>query len=158
MNLFRTWCATLFGYDWVGIPLVYTQACLSTPCLTSVAITCLSGCNCRSSNHIIGLHYCNPIRGRQGGADGEVSALSLSAGRHSRRLHLLLRLSDWPPVPRPRPGVRRPRPRPVRPRLHPAAVLLLLRLAEGAGVDFSYLKRTLNNLDRFYSRLIFLLT
>ncbi|XP_028255711.1 bestrophin-3-like [Parambassis ranga] len=25
MNLFRTWCATLFGYDWVGIPLVYTQ-------------------------------------------------------------------------------------------------------------------------------------
>lgn len=25
MNLFRTWCATLFGYDWVGVPLVYTQ-------------------------------------------------------------------------------------------------------------------------------------
>ncbi|XP_036977636.1 bestrophin-3-like isoform X1 [Acanthopagrus latus] len=25
MNRFRTWCATLFGYDWVGIPLVYTQ-------------------------------------------------------------------------------------------------------------------------------------
>ncbi|KAF3859713.1 hypothetical protein F7725_022112 [Dissostichus mawsoni] len=25
MNVFRTWCATLFGYDWVGIPLVYTQ-------------------------------------------------------------------------------------------------------------------------------------
>ncbi|XP_041637270.1 bestrophin-3-like [Cheilinus undulatus] len=25
MNKFRTWCATLFGYDWVGIPLVYTQ-------------------------------------------------------------------------------------------------------------------------------------
>ncbi|XP_062299522.1 bestrophin-3-like isoform X2 [Scomber scombrus] len=25
MNQFRTWCATLFGYDWVGIPLVYTQ-------------------------------------------------------------------------------------------------------------------------------------
>ncbi|XP_078128765.1 bestrophin-3-like [Sander vitreus] len=25
MNLFRSWCATLFGYDWVGIPLVYTQ-------------------------------------------------------------------------------------------------------------------------------------
>lgn len=27
MNRFRTWCATLFGYDWVGIPLVYTQVC-----------------------------------------------------------------------------------------------------------------------------------
>ncbi|XP_042170296.1 bestrophin-3-like isoform X3 [Oncorhynchus tshawytscha] len=25
MNTFRTWCSTLFGYDWVGIPLVYTQ-------------------------------------------------------------------------------------------------------------------------------------
>ncbi|KAM9403482.1 bestrophin-3-like isoform 2-T3 [Salvelinus alpinus] len=25
MNRFRTWCSTLFGYDWVGIPLVYTQ-------------------------------------------------------------------------------------------------------------------------------------
>ncbi|XP_037552045.1 bestrophin-3 [Nematolebias whitei] len=25
MNQFRTWCATLFGYDWVGVPLVYTQ-------------------------------------------------------------------------------------------------------------------------------------
>ncbi|XP_075900249.1 bestrophin-3-like isoform X2 [Nelusetta ayraudi] len=25
MNLFRTSCATLFGYDWVGVPLVYTQ-------------------------------------------------------------------------------------------------------------------------------------
>ncbi|KAM9328418.1 bestrophin-3-like [Pholidichthys leucotaenia] len=25
MNHFRSWCATLFGYDWVGIPLVYTQ-------------------------------------------------------------------------------------------------------------------------------------
>ncbi|XP_029350610.1 bestrophin-3-like isoform X2 [Echeneis naucrates] len=25
MNRFRSWCATLFGYNWVGIPLVYTQ-------------------------------------------------------------------------------------------------------------------------------------
>lgn len=28
LNHFRTWCATLFGYDWVGVPLVYTQVCL----------------------------------------------------------------------------------------------------------------------------------
>ncbi|TKS90439.1 Bestrophin-3 Vitelliform macular dystrophy 2-like protein 3 [Collichthys lucidus] len=35
MNMFRTWCATLFGYDWVGIPLVYTQACVSISCFTS---------------------------------------------------------------------------------------------------------------------------
>ena len=86
------------------------------------------------------------------------SLLSVSSGRHSRCLHLLLRLSDWPSVPRPRPALPRPRPRPLRPRLHPAAVLLLLRLAEGAEFDLSYLKRTLNNSDRFYSRLIFLLT
>uniref|UniRef100_A0A2K5R0K0 Bestrophin n=1 Tax=Cebus imitator TaxID=2715852 RepID=A0A2K5R0K0_CEBIM len=25
MNRFRSWCSLLFGYDWVGIPLVYTQ-------------------------------------------------------------------------------------------------------------------------------------
>lgn len=25
LNKFRSWCSTLFGYDWVGIPLVYTQ-------------------------------------------------------------------------------------------------------------------------------------
>ncbi|XP_024896810.1 bestrophin-3 isoform X2 [Pteropus alecto] len=25
MNQYRSWCSLLFGYDWVGIPLVYTQ-------------------------------------------------------------------------------------------------------------------------------------
>lgn len=30
MNLFRTSCSTLFGYDWVGVPLVYTQASFSS--------------------------------------------------------------------------------------------------------------------------------
>uniref|UniRef100_A0A2K6GMV6 Bestrophin n=1 Tax=Propithecus coquereli TaxID=379532 RepID=A0A2K6GMV6_PROCO len=25
MNRYRSWCSLLFGYDWVGIPLVYTQ-------------------------------------------------------------------------------------------------------------------------------------
>ncbi|XP_072002803.1 bestrophin-3 isoform X3 [Engystomops pustulosus] len=25
MNRYRSWCGLLFGYDWVGIPLVYTQ-------------------------------------------------------------------------------------------------------------------------------------
>ncbi|KAI3366878.1 hypothetical protein L3Q82_009242 [Scortum barcoo] len=39
MNLFRTWCATLFGYDWVGIPLVYTQARLSLLCFSSESPT-----------------------------------------------------------------------------------------------------------------------
>ncbi|KFP37681.1 Bestrophin-3, partial [Chlamydotis macqueenii] len=25
MNKYRSWCSLLFGYDWVGVPLVYTQ-------------------------------------------------------------------------------------------------------------------------------------
>lgn len=54
MNRFRTWCATLFGYDWVGIPLVYTQVCLISCLKTDVAhlITSL----------LIFCHYCNWIR------------------------------------------------------------------------------------------------
>lgn len=54
-----------------------------------------------------------------------------SSGRHSGRLHLFLRLSDWSAVPGPRPGPPRSWPGPVRPSLHPTSVLLLLRLAEG---------------------------
>lgn len=38
MNLFRTSCATLFGYDWVGVPLVYTQASFSPPPSADVCV------------------------------------------------------------------------------------------------------------------------
>lgn len=47
MNLFRTSCATLFGYDWVGVPLVYTQASLNiNPSTVSIhpSITHLDDC------------------------------------------------------------------------------------------------------------------
>lgn len=55
MNLFRTSCATLFGYDWVGVPLVYTQACLTS-------LTYLDVCVARLiKSELISHHYCNQI-------------------------------------------------------------------------------------------------
>ncbi|XP_051249032.1 bestrophin-3 [Dicentrarchus labrax] len=53
MNLFRTWCATLFGYDWVGIPLVYTQV------VTLAVYTFFFAC-------LIGRQFLDPGRGYQG--------------------------------------------------------------------------------------------
>ncbi|XP_029969881.1 bestrophin-3-like [Salarias fasciatus] len=53
MNLFRTWCATLFGYDWVGIPLVYTQV------VTLAVYTFFFAC-------LIGRQFLDPARGYQG--------------------------------------------------------------------------------------------
>ncbi|XP_026219948.1 bestrophin-3 [Anabas testudineus] len=53
MNRFRTWCATLFGYDWVGIPLVYTQV------VTLAVYTFFFAC-------LIGRQFLDPSRGYQG--------------------------------------------------------------------------------------------
>ncbi|KAM9846100.1 LOW QUALITY PROTEIN: bestrophin-3-like [Aulostomus maculatus] len=53
MNLFRTWCATLFGYDWVGIPLVYTQV------VTLAVYTFFFAC-------LIGRQFLDPSKGYQG--------------------------------------------------------------------------------------------
>ncbi|XP_032076406.1 bestrophin-3 isoform X3 [Thamnophis elegans] len=41
MNRFRSWCSLLFGYDWVGIPLVYTQ--VVTLAVYTFFFTCLIG-------------------------------------------------------------------------------------------------------------------
>ncbi|XP_053169799.1 bestrophin-3-like [Scomber japonicus] len=53
MNQFRTWCATLFGYDWVGIPLVYTQV------VTLAVYTFFFAC-------LIGRQFLDPTQGYQG--------------------------------------------------------------------------------------------
>ncbi|XP_048883167.1 bestrophin-3-like isoform X2 [Brienomyrus brachyistius] len=53
MNKFRTWCSTLFGYDWVGIPLVYTQV------VTLAVYTFFFAC-------IIGRQFLDPGRGYPG--------------------------------------------------------------------------------------------
>ncbi|KAM6895708.1 LOW QUALITY PROTEIN: bestrophin-3-like [Xenentodon cancila] len=53
MNLFRTWCATLFGYDWVGIPLVYTQV------VTLAVYTFFFAC-------LIGRQFLDPTQGHPG--------------------------------------------------------------------------------------------
>ncbi|KAM4678533.1 bestrophin-3 isoform 1-T1 [Discoglossus pictus] len=41
MNRFRSWCSLLFGYDWVGIPLVYTQ--VVTLAVYTFFLACLIG-------------------------------------------------------------------------------------------------------------------
>ncbi|KAK7896777.1 hypothetical protein WMY93_022102 [Mugilogobius chulae] len=53
MNMFRTWCATLFGYDWVGIPLVYTQV------VTLAVYTFFFAC-------LIGRQFLDPAQRYQG--------------------------------------------------------------------------------------------
>ncbi|XP_071357817.1 bestrophin-3-like [Trachinotus anak] len=53
MNRFRTWCATLFGYDWVGIPLVYTQV------VTLAVYTFFFAC-------LIGRQFLDPAQRYQG--------------------------------------------------------------------------------------------
>uniref|UniRef100_A0A8C7WZK0 Bestrophin homolog n=1 Tax=Oryzias sinensis TaxID=183150 RepID=A0A8C7WZK0_9TELE len=53
MNTFRTWCATLFGYDWVGIPLVYTQV------VTLAVYTFFFAC-------LIGRQFLDPAQGHPG--------------------------------------------------------------------------------------------
>ncbi|KAJ0012687.1 hypothetical protein NQD34_017021 [Periophthalmus magnuspinnatus] len=53
MNTFRTWCATLFGYDWVGIPLVYTQV------VTLAVYTFFFAC-------LIGRQFLDPTQRYQG--------------------------------------------------------------------------------------------
>ncbi|KAM6136850.1 bestrophin-3 [Pterocles gutturalis] len=41
MNKYRSWCSLLFGYDWVGIPLVYTQ--VVTLAVYTFFLACLIG-------------------------------------------------------------------------------------------------------------------
>ncbi|KAI4576683.1 hypothetical protein MJT46_002518 [Ovis ammon polii x Ovis aries] len=53
MNRFRSWCSLLFGYDWVGIPLVYTQV------VTLAVYTFFFAC-------LIGRQFLDPTKGYVG--------------------------------------------------------------------------------------------
>ncbi|XP_017529217.2 bestrophin-3 isoform X1 [Manis javanica] len=50
MNRYRSWCSLLFGYDWVGIPLVYTQV------VTLAVYTFFFAC-------LIGRQFLDPTQG-----------------------------------------------------------------------------------------------
>ncbi|XP_013014995.2 bestrophin-3 isoform X3 [Cavia porcellus] len=53
MNRYRSWCSLLFGYDWVGIPLVYTQV------VTLAVYTFFVAC-------LIGRQFLDPTKGYAG--------------------------------------------------------------------------------------------
>ncbi|KAM5249204.1 bestrophin-3 isoform 2-T7 [Hipposideros larvatus] len=53
MNRYRSWCSLLFGYDWVGIPLVYTQV------VTLAVYTFFFAC-------LIGRQFLDPTEGYAG--------------------------------------------------------------------------------------------
>ncbi|XP_075787788.1 bestrophin-3 isoform X2 [Pelodiscus sinensis] len=53
MNRYRSWCSLLFGYDWVGIPLVYTQV------VTLAVYTFFFAC-------LIGRQFLDPDQGYTG--------------------------------------------------------------------------------------------
>ncbi|XP_006513890.1 bestrophin-3 isoform X2 [Mus musculus] len=53
MNRYRSWCSLLFGYDWVGIPLVYTQV------VTLAVYTFFFAC-------LIGRQFLDPTKGYVG--------------------------------------------------------------------------------------------
>ncbi|ELK02490.1 Bestrophin-3 [Pteropus alecto] len=53
MNQYRSWCSLLFGYDWVGIPLVYTQV------VTLAVYTFFFAC-------LIGRQFLDPTEGYAG--------------------------------------------------------------------------------------------
>ncbi|XP_006275113.1 bestrophin-3 [Alligator mississippiensis] len=53
MNRYRSWCSLLFGYDWVGIPLVYTQV------VTLAVYTFFFAC-------LIGRQFLDPDQGYNG--------------------------------------------------------------------------------------------
>lgn len=57
MNRYRSWCSLLFGYDWVGIPLVYTQVPNTVHVIVMVA-----GTRGRESEIDFGCHSSGAIR------------------------------------------------------------------------------------------------
>lgn len=109
MNRFRSWCSLLFGYDWVGIPLVYTQ--------------------------VSNLYFFLPLwRAGWLGAVGAMLSwgfLSVS-GCHAGCLYLLLRVPDWTPVFGSHQRLRGAWLRSLHSHLYSPTILLLCRMAQGS--------------------------
>ncbi|CAO2581709.1 Best3 [Lemmus lemmus] len=62
MNRYRSWCSLLFGYDWVGIPLVYTQVPTTVHVIVVVTLavyTFFFAC-------LIGRQFLDPTKGYAG--------------------------------------------------------------------------------------------
>lgn len=114
MNRFRSWCSLLFGYDWVGIPLVYTQ--VSNPWRVAFSSHCP-------------LWHVGPL----GAVRAVLSAGFLSvSGGHACCLHLLLCLPDRTPVSGSHQRLCGAWLRSLHSNLHPPTVLLLCRMAQGS--------------------------
>lgn len=112
MNRYRSWCSLLFGYDWVGIPLVYTQVS------NTVHMTFISAC---SLGHWLW-------------ATSAVLSLGFLSipGCHSGCLHLLFCVPDWTPVFGSHRRLRWAWLRSLHSNLYSPTILLLRRMAQGS--------------------------
>lgn len=112
MNRYRSWCSLLFGYDWVGIPLVYTQVS------NALHVTFISACSLRhwlwATSAVLSLGF-----------------LSIP-GCHSGCLHLLFCVPDWTPVFGSHRRLRWAWLRSLHSNLYSPTILLLCRMAQGS--------------------------
>ena len=125
LNNYRAKCSLLFHYDWISIPLVYTQ--VGRAMYPGVFYFYWKYCSIYGFNKTL---YCifsivsflfDPI----------IVSLFTCAGCYYCRLLVFCLLLDWPTIPEPREGIQESQPGHVRPCVHSAAVLLLHRLAQG---------------------------
>lgn len=126
LNNYRAKCSLLFHYDWISIPLVYTQV-HSGAGRKSV---------CKTKWWFVYLRFEIQSQFERNKSKihqklGLINTFFLCAGGHYSSLLVFCLLRDWPTISEPWEGVQRPQNRHVRPCFHPAAVLFLRWLAQG---------------------------